>query len=161
MSLVPLFALKTRFLLRRFSSFCAATKKRRRILCPSFSVTDFIPKFYPQTWKNERTVNNIWTLTYLFSSLVVCFGANICVKIVQMARFSRVARWYILKSNIPIWVNFGESCNRRCWYIYGRLVYITAVCEMLWPFYIVYCYLVYFTLATPRFLPIRDRCYDF
>jgi hypothetical protein len=26
----------------------------------------------------------------------------------------RVARWYIFKPKIPIWVNFGESCNGRC-----------------------------------------------
>jgi hypothetical protein len=29
----------------------------------------------------------------------------------------RVARWYFLKPKIPIWVNFGGSCNGRCWYI--------------------------------------------
>jgi hypothetical protein len=28
---------------------------------------------------------------------------------------SRVARWYILKPKIPVWVNFGVSCNERCW----------------------------------------------
>jgi hypothetical protein len=26
---------------------------------------------------------------------------------------SRVARWHIFN---PIWVNFGGSCNGRCWY---------------------------------------------
>jgi hypothetical protein len=30
---------------------------------------------------------------------------------------SRVARWYIFKPKIPIWVNFGGSCNWGCWYI--------------------------------------------
>jgi hypothetical protein len=43
---------------------------------------------------------------------------------------TRVARWHIFKPKISIWVNFGESCNERCWYI-------------LWPFGILYGYLVY------------------
>jgi hypothetical protein len=30
---------------------------------------------------------------------------------------ARVARWYILKQKIPIWVNFGVSRKERCWYI--------------------------------------------
>jgi hypothetical protein len=33
----------------------------------------------------------------------------------------RVARWYIFKTNVQIWVNFGEPGNGKCWYI-------------LWPF---------------------------
>jgi hypothetical protein len=24
---------------------------------------------------------------------------------------------YIIKPKIPIWVNFGGSCDGRCWYI--------------------------------------------
>jgi hypothetical protein len=27
-----------------------------------------------------------------------------------------VARWYTFEPKIPIWVNFGSSCNGRCWY---------------------------------------------
>jgi hypothetical protein len=42
-----------------------------------------------------------------------------------------VARWYIFKPKIPIWVNFGGFFNGRCWYI-------------IWPIGIVYDYLVYF-----------------
>jgi hypothetical protein len=34
---------------------------------------------------------------------------------------NRVARWHIFKPKALIWVNFGGSCNGRCWYI-------------LWPF---------------------------
>jgi hypothetical protein len=30
---------------------------------------------------------------------------------------SRVARWFVFKPNIPIWVNFGWSCNIKSWYI--------------------------------------------
>jgi hypothetical protein len=35
----------------------------------------------------------------------------------------RVARWYLFKPKIPIWVTFGRSCNGSCWYIlwsFGR-----------------------------------------
>jgi hypothetical protein len=27
----------------------------------------------------------------------------------------RVARWFIFKTKIPIWENFGVSCNERGW----------------------------------------------
>jgi hypothetical protein len=43
----------------------------------------------------------------------------------------RVARWYIFKPKIQIWVNFGVSCNDRCWYI-------------LWPSGIHFGHWVYF-----------------
>jgi hypothetical protein len=43
--------------------------------------------------------------------------------------WSRVARWYIFKPNIPIWVNFGGPWNAKGWHIvwpygiyYGSLV---------------------------------------
>jgi hypothetical protein len=29
----------------------------------------------------------------------------------------RVARWFVFKPKIPIWVNFGASCNGKSWYI--------------------------------------------
>jgi hypothetical protein len=32
-------------------------------------------------------------------------------------RKNGVARWFIFKPKIPIWVNFGGSLNGRCWYI--------------------------------------------
>jgi hypothetical protein len=37
---------------------------------------------------------------------------------------TRVARRYILKPKIPIWVNFVGSCNGRCWYT--NVLYFTA-----------------------------------
>jgi hypothetical protein len=47
---------------------------------------------------------------------------------------SRVARWYILKPQIPLWVNFGGPWNGKCWYIlwpfgifHGRLVHFMAI----------------------------------
>jgi hypothetical protein len=33
-----------------------------------------------------------------------------------------IARWYIFKPKIQIWVNFGRSCNGRCWYLYVHFV---------------------------------------
>jgi hypothetical protein len=32
---------------------------------------------------------------------------------------NKVARWFIFKPKIPIWINFGGYCNGRCWYILG------------------------------------------
>jgi hypothetical protein len=29
----------------------------------------------------------------------------------------RVARWYIMKPKIPLWVNFGGPQIGKCWYI--------------------------------------------
>jgi hypothetical protein len=34
---------------------------------------------------------------------------------------SRVARWFVFKTKIQMWVNFGGSCNRRWWYILWTL----------------------------------------
>jgi hypothetical protein len=59
---------------------------------------------------------------------------------------SRVARWHIFKPKIPIWVNFGGSCNVR--YISILLVhsvYFTDIWYILWPFGIFYGCLVYFS----------------
>jgi hypothetical protein len=30
---------------------------------------------------------------------------------------SRVARWFVFKTKIPIWVNFGGPSNEKSWYI--------------------------------------------
>jgi hypothetical protein len=43
---------------------------------------------------------------------------------------SRVARWFVFKPNVQIWVNLGGPWNEK-WYI-------------LWPFGIYYGHLVYF-----------------
>jgi hypothetical protein len=51
----------------------------------------------------------------------------------------RVARWYIFKPKLPIWVHFGGPLNRKCWHIlwtfglyYGHFVYFIAVWHTLW-----------------------------
>jgi hypothetical protein len=48
------------------------------------------------------------------------------------------ARWLISKPKIPIWVNFGGSCNEKCWYIcwpfgpfYGHLGYFVTIWYIL------------------------------
>jgi hypothetical protein len=38
---------------------------------------------------------------------------------VQLHVRSRVARWYVFKPNIPIWVICRGSWNGLCWYIFG------------------------------------------
>jgi hypothetical protein len=45
----------------------------------------------------------------------------------------RVARWYIFKPKLPIWVNVVGSCNRRSLYI-------------LWPLSLFNGHLVYFVV---------------
>jgi hypothetical protein len=75
---------------------------------------------------------------------------------------TKVARWHIFKTEIPIGVNFGGSCNGRCWYILGpfwsdvymylqpfvifcgHLLYFVAICYILWSFGIFCGHLVYF-----------------
>jgi hypothetical protein len=58
---------------------------------------------------------------------------------------TRIASWHSFKPKKTIWVNFGGSCNGRCWYyIYVHLVYFMAIWYILWPFGIFYGYLVFF-----------------
>jgi hypothetical protein len=62
----------------------------------------------------------------------------------QWKVYIRVARWQIFKPKIPIWVNFKWSCNERWWFIYGHLVYFTAIWYISWPLGIFSGYLVIF-----------------
>jgi hypothetical protein len=58
-----------------------------------------------------------------------------CYKLFLLYMPSRVARLYISKPNIPIWVHFGGPRNGKCWYIlflleylnYGNLVYFRSI----------------------------------
>jgi hypothetical protein len=58
---------------------------------------------------------------------------------------SRVARWFIFKPKIPIWVNFGGPYIGKCLYI-------------LWPFGIFYGHLGYFYDHSVHFV---FHCYIF
>jgi hypothetical protein len=51
----------------------------------------------------------------------------------------RVARWFVFKPKIQIWVNFGGTCNGRCWYIlwtlglfYSLLLYFMDIGYSSW-----------------------------
>jgi hypothetical protein len=53
--------------------------------------------------------------------------------------YARVARWFIKRPKIAIWVHFGGYCNGRFWYIlwtfglyYGHLKYFTGIWYILW-----------------------------
>jgi hypothetical protein len=50
---------------------------------------------------------------------------------------SWVARWYIFKPKIPVWVNFGGPRNGKGWCRYSMPIW-----NMLWPFHILYEHLV-------------------
>jgi hypothetical protein len=50
-----------------------------------------------------------------------------------------VARWYIFEPKIPIWENFGRSCNGRC-------CYYTAILTIIQPNGIFYGHLVHFVV---------------
>jgi hypothetical protein len=65
---------------------------------------------------------------------------------------SRVARWFVFKPKIPIWVNFGRSCYIKSWYIfwpfclfYGRWKYSMSIWCILWLFGIFSPFLVFCT----------------
>jgi hypothetical protein len=63
-----------------------------------------------------------------------------------------VARWFIFKPKIQIWVNFGRSCNGRCfvflgpfWLFYGQMVHFMVIWYILLSFGIFLPVLVYCT----------------
>jgi hypothetical protein len=58
---------------------------------------------------------------------------------------NRVARWYIFKPKIPLWVNFGRPWNRKGWYI-------------LWPFGIHCGHLVIYLVAIWFIFPVLVYC---
>jgi hypothetical protein len=57
---------------------------------------------------------------------------------------ARVARWYVFKPKISIWVNFGGPWNGKGWHT-------------VWPFGIYYGHLVYF-MAIGIFFPVLVNC---
>jgi hypothetical protein len=63
------------------------------------------------------------------------------VRVVQLMRTGLPDVWHSFKPKIPIWVNFGGSCIRRCWCIlcpfglfHGYFVHFAAICYILWSF---------------------------
>jgi hypothetical protein len=47
---------------------------------------------------------------------------------------SRLARWYIFKPKIPMWVNFGGPYNKKCWYILWSIGIFCRPFGIFWPF---------------------------
>jgi hypothetical protein len=101
----------------------------------------------------------------IFCQVVLSFFFQRHVKKRMLFRTSRVqirvARWYIFKPKIPIWIDFGGSCNGRCWYILSPLVYFTAIWYILWSFGIFYWFI--FPRCTKEnlatlILRARQRC---
>jgi hypothetical protein len=75
----------------------------------------------------------------------------------------RVARWFVSKPNIRIWINFVGSCNGRCWYIlwtlgpfYSLLLYFMGICYILWSFWYIFLALVFF--AKKNLATLLDSC---
>jgi hypothetical protein len=65
---------------------------------------------------------------------------------------TRVARWFVFKPKIQIWVNFGGSRNGRRWYIlrtlgpfYGLLLFYMDIWYSSWKFGIFFPVLVFCT----------------
>jgi hypothetical protein len=56
-----------------------------------------------------------------------------------------VARWFVFKPKIPIWVNFWGLAMENLGIFYDHLVYFTAIGNILWPFGILCGHLVYFS----------------
>jgi hypothetical protein len=75
----------------------------------------------------KKTFNQLhaYLLRNTTSSCVVSDGSTVGLFITYVhskSHFKRpspvpvmVARWHIFKPNITFWVNFGVSCNGRCW----------------------------------------------
>jgi hypothetical protein len=69
-----------------------------------------------------------------------------------------------LNRKILIWVNFGGTCNRRCWYIlfpfglfYDHFVYFVVIWSILWSFGLFCGHLVYLWLFG-IFFPVLVWC---
>jgi hypothetical protein len=84
---------------------------------------------FSHTWVATLAHKKQWMTTKSRGELLPLFGAEHTH--VQRVDGIRVARWFVFKPKIQIWVNFGRSCNGRCWYI-------------LWTLGPFYCLLLYF-----------------
>jgi hypothetical protein len=80
---------------------------------------------------------------------------KILVSLSQAAATTSVARRYILKTKLPIWVNFGASCNERYWYILRTILLPFGILYIL-PFRIFYGHLVYCVVIWHILLSLGD-----
>jgi hypothetical protein len=98
------------------------------ILRPFGIFYDYLEYFFPFWYAAPRKIWQPWQ--HSKATCAAFFKFN-----------GRVARWYIFKPKIPIWVNIGGPWNGKCWYIlwlYGildsHLEYLTDIWYILWPF---------------------------
>jgi hypothetical protein len=56
-------------------------------------------------------------LKFSWAGLGIERGNYLANFLITLPLMTRVARWFIFKPNIPIWVNFGGPWNGKCWYI--------------------------------------------
>jgi hypothetical protein len=86
---------------------------------------------------SKNVIDEFWFDSECKKSTGGCRGrgrpqpVNCNLKNVQLCMWSRVARWFVFKPKIPIWVNFGGSCYEKSWFI-------------LWPFGLFYGHWKYF-----------------
>jgi hypothetical protein len=62
------------------------------------------------TWRCIKATKCLTLLSQLFS---VNFESSFVRTYIHDQ--DSVARWYIFKPKMPIWMYFGVSCNERCW----------------------------------------------
>jgi hypothetical protein len=69
-------------------------------------------------WCFEWILKRIFQLVFFRRMVSIiflgCFNVDSGFAVLRLE--CSVARWYILEPKILIWVNFGRSFNRRCWY---------------------------------------------
>jgi hypothetical protein len=56
-----------------------------------------------------------------------------------------IARWYIFKAKISLWVNFGRFSIEYVGILYGQCDYYMAKWYILWPLGTFCCHLMYFS----------------
>jgi hypothetical protein len=83
-------------------------------------------KTFPFVWLRRRNLTRRWRWS------LVSYRDWMGTVTTPFPAHDSVARWYIFKPKIPIWINFGGSYNVRSW-------------SILWPFGVFYWHLVYFS----------------
>jgi hypothetical protein len=78
-----------------------------------------------------ENVENIFFGFFLFFSFFFCRNLLIWCPRKTNCLMNRVARWYVFKPKIQIWVNFGGPWNEKSWYS-------MAVWNILLPFWYIY-----------------------
>jgi hypothetical protein len=91
---------------------------------------------WEQMLRNGTSVGSLrsqtlWTSLNVMGLIVIIVIWRLSSVVVGGPIESRVARWFIFKPKLQIWVNFGGPWNGKYWHI-------------LWPFEIYYGHLVYY-----------------